>query len=241
MEDDRFDRLARGVAGSTTRRSTLVGLFGGLALPLAGLSPTDARNRRGAAVHSEKKRKKKCKSGLLTCTVKKGKKKKRFCVDAQNDSLNCGACGNGCATGLICQNGVCACPGGQTSCGGECCSGTQPTCCDNALRASGKSCHAATDVCCPANFGGGACPPGTECCPLRKDGTVARTCLEPGSSRFCCPVNSGGACVAADEECCPPDKTNATNLGCCLVGEACCNSTDDCGPGETCAETGCCR
>ena len=287
MDGSRFDQIARLLAATGIQRRSLAGLLGGVTLPLLLQTSTGARNRRGQTAHVEKKRKKKCQPDLLTCTIKKGKKKKRLCVDAQSDPLNCGACGNVCATaqtcqggvctcngticsgccdgatcqagttpeqcgtagavcqvcsgGRSCQGGVCTCPGGQTFCGAECCSSLSPTCCDNALRPSGKSCHAATDFCCPAAFGGGACPTGTECCPLRKDGTVARTCLEPGSTRFCCPVNSGGACVAADEQCCPSDKTNANNRGCCLVGENCCNGPADCGPGTSCAETGCCK
>lgn len=44
------------------------------------------------------------------------------CVDTRVDSDNCGACGNACAVGQICDAGTCttACTGGTTECGGAC-------------------------------------------------------------------------------------------------------------------------
>jgi hypothetical protein len=42
------------------------------------------------------------------------------CVSTQTDPLNCGACGQACATGQVCEAGSCACPAGQTLCDGGC-------------------------------------------------------------------------------------------------------------------------
>ncbi len=42
------------------------------------------------------------------------------CVDTQSDPWNCGQCGTGCATGLSCQQGQCACPPPTVLCHGAC-------------------------------------------------------------------------------------------------------------------------
>ncbi|MDQ2653146.1 MAG: hypothetical protein M3Z20_08880, partial [Chloroflexota bacterium] len=51
--------------------------------------------------------KKKCKGGLTTCKIKKGKKKKTVCVNAQTDPNNCGGCARACAAGESCIGGAC--------------------------------------------------------------------------------------------------------------------------------------
>lgn len=43
------------------------------------------------------------------------------CKDTRTDNTNCGACGNVCGAGLVCQNGTCSpCPPPTTDCGGYC-------------------------------------------------------------------------------------------------------------------------
>ncbi len=43
------------------------------------------------------------------------------CADLQTDASNCGACGNACATGASCEEGVCVCDvAGETDCGTGC-------------------------------------------------------------------------------------------------------------------------
>ena len=87
------------------------------------------------------------------------------CVDTQNDSSNCGSCGNKCLGGDTCQNGLCigsACPapewhscgtiGATTYCprqGNKCCVGArEATGCGE-----GTQCAANLDAyCCPADY-----------------------------------------------------------------------------------------
>ena len=42
------------------------------------------------------------------------------CVDTETDTRHCGACGSVCPAGRACVRGACACPTGQTECGGVC-------------------------------------------------------------------------------------------------------------------------
>jgi hypothetical protein len=42
------------------------------------------------------------------------------CVDTRSDPNNCGACGQTCQGGKICQNSQCVCPPGKTDCEGKC-------------------------------------------------------------------------------------------------------------------------
>lgn len=95
MHREPFDRLTRALGGRLGRRQA-----GGM-LAASGL----AALLEGSG--TEAKKKKKCKGGLTTCKIKKGKKKKRICVNAQSDPANCGACGHACSSGQTCTNGTC--------------------------------------------------------------------------------------------------------------------------------------
>ena len=242
MEPSQFDRLTRGIARGASRRGALAGLLGGLAIPLVGASLTDARNRRGRSVQAEKKRKK-CQTGLLKCTIKKGRKKKRFCVDAQTDPANCGGCGILCASGQGCQGGVCTCNG--TICTG-CCDG-------NACQAgtSNQQCGVNGGVC-QVCTGGRSCQNGVCACPAGQtfcSGACVDTKTDAGHCGACgtaCPNGQscqGGVCTcpAGQAKCageCVDTQTDVANCGTC--GNACgggndCN-TAVCDQG-TCATT----
>ncbi len=250
MDGNRFDRLARSVAGRTTRRGMLAGLLGGLGLLLPGAAPTDARSRRGPAVHAEKRRRKKCQSGLLTCKLKRRKKKaKIFCIDGQNDPFNCGGCGNTCATGQICLGGVCTCNG--TLCSGCC---HENTC---EAGASNQRCGTNGGVC-QGCTGGSSCRNGVCTCPnglsycagacvdTKTDaancGSCGTTCTSP---QTCGGGNPGtpGVCGCSKLTCqagqCsnPPDGCGGTlNCGACDGGES---GNETCGGGGVPNVCGC--
>jgi len=83
-----------------------------------------------------------------------------FCVNAGNDILNCGSCGNTCAgPSPYCANGTCGsppcntptgsmCNAGMTCCGGGCCTGTQ-ICCTVTLGPSVTGCYEPVNGTCP--------------------------------------------------------------------------------------------
>ncbi|MFT4039376.1 MAG: glycosyl hydrolase family 28-related protein [Thermomicrobiales bacterium] len=97
MDHEQFDRLSRRIAGRLSRR-TLAGLAGvGLVALAAAPTGVDA-----------KKKKKTCKGELTRCSVKKGKKKKTICVNAQTDTAHCGGCGQACPGSQSCVNGECS-------------------------------------------------------------------------------------------------------------------------------------
>ncbi len=218
MDPSRFDGLARGIAGFTSRRTTLAGLLAGLAVPLLGEGESEARKHRnkrrrdhgrdrdreanekqghaGHGVDAEKKKKKKCKPPTTTC----GKK----CFTLQTDRANCGACGKACPAGIACVNGACAIP---ANCGaGGACTGGETCCADICV-------DTATD---PENCG--------QCSDTCRDG---ETC-------------SGGNCVcgndtcADNETCCSGACVNTDND---LVNCGACGN--DCGFGQACSEGVC--
>lgn len=221
MEPSQFDRLTRGIARGATRRGALAGLLGGITLPLMGAALADARNRRGRSVQAEKKRKK-CKSGLLKCTIKKGRKKKRFCVDAQTDPANCGGCGILCAAGQGCQGGVCTCNG--TICAG-CCDGT--TC---QAGTSNQQCGVNGGVC-QVCTGGRSCQSGVCTCPAGQTfcgGACVDTKTDAGNCGACGNACGGGNdCNAAT---CTNGVCGTTPISgaSCNAGTGTCNATGQC-------------
>lgn len=158
------------------------------------------------------------------------------CVDTQGDDANCGGCGGFCTDGTQCQEGVCACPVGQTLC---------TTCVDTLLD--------------DANCGGcgNACPAGQACflgrcgcadtSKLFCDGQCVDGTDDPNNCGKCgnvCPAGEscvGGACQPPCGPCselvdgvCVPKDTG---------GSVCCEWQDVahyCAVGNQCAGLGCC-
>ena len=57
-----------------------------------------------------------CPGGLACC----GHEEELRCVDLDTDPGNCGACGEGCGEGAVCDGGECGCPAGLVNCDGDC-------------------------------------------------------------------------------------------------------------------------
>jgi hypothetical protein len=122
------------------------------------------------------------------------------CVDLNNDSNNCGTCGNICGGGTACVNGTCTgggneCPDGQTRCGDVCVN----------LSTDDSNCGACGNVCQNgATCSNGICSGGGEDCPsgtARCNGVCINILSDNGNCGACgnvCPsgyVCSSGACV----------------------------------------------
>jgi len=149
------------------------------------------------------------------------------CVDLTQNALNCGQCGQACATAATCTAGVCQCGAGRTECSGTCvdtqgdgfnCGGCAITCQTGTFCSSGActaACAAGTVACgssCvdvqsnPEHCGGcdAACAPGQSC--------TAGVCGCPVGQDLC-----GAACTTL--------ATDGSNCGRCGVV---------CGPAQSC-------
>jgi hypothetical protein len=121
------------------------------------------------------------------------------CVDPLTDAQHCGACGNACTGGQICDQGSCACPTGQTLCGDTCVDTQTSTdnCggCGNAC-VGGQVCDGG-DCACPS--GQTLC--GDTCVDLQSDAAHCGACDTQCSLGQAC---AGGACqsgAAGDDGC----------------------------------------
>ena len=176
------------------------------------------------------------------------------CVDVQNDTANCGACGTSCADGQICSEGACVleCFGGTDLCGDSCADlQIDPNHCG----ACGNACPA--DQVCQAGSCGLSCVGGTTDCA----GSCVNTTSDPSHCGACdtmcvgpqrcvesqctliCEANlsvCGGVCVNTQTDlkhCGACDNTCAGD-GVCVDGQCglvCVGGTTDCN--NTCVNT----
>ena len=131
----------------------------------------------------------------------------RFCTDVRSDELNCGACGNACPLGHVCENNDCIlrCAAGQTACEGRCFD----------LQTDRYHCGACDRACpgqqrCMAGqCTGDTCPAGTAMC--------GADCVDLNASASHCGM-CGNACPA-------PQYCNAgrCRLDCAIGRTACMN------------------
>ncbi|MBZ4416164.1 MXAN_6577-like cysteine-rich protein [Myxococcus sp. RHSTA-1-4] len=109
-----------------------------------------------------------CTSGLAVCG--------EACVDLGGDTANCGACGNACGAGQVCQEGACGCRPGTESCGGACVSTASDVshcgACGNACP-SGQVCESGT---CREGCSEGTARCGDSCLDLSSDALNCGAC-----------------------------------------------------------------
>ncbi len=163
-----------------------------------------------------------CTGGTISCGA--------FCANTASDPYNCGACGNRCATGQVCQARVCTTGGGGPTDGGipGGDGGMVPQdsgpCTGGTVSCGGFCANVVSD---PTNCGacGVRCPTGQVC--------TARVCGTGG------PIDAG-TCAAGMITCsgyCANGTNDPTNCGTCghrcADGEVCaggsCFASNDCG------------
>lgn len=268
MDEIQFDSLVRGVATAVSRRQTLIVVLAGIVPALLQSVSTEARkahrhnnknragkershrqngrNRHGQGsrndIQGEKKRQN-CPEGFARCTIKKGKRKKRVCVDAQNDPTNCGGCGQVCQTGQVCQGGICACSG-PACVDAECSAATCNGCCDGATCQPGgttQRCGRSGQPCATCGSGqtcdgAGTCISSSVACSTTScSGCCAGTTCQAGTSDALCGAN-GDACIAcaSDERC---EAGRCRSLSTC-PNPGTCGNRPECGSGAIACSCG---
>jgi hypothetical protein len=248
MDASRFDAATRSLTAGASRRKAITLVIGGM-LSTRAQTATEAKKR--------KRKKKTCKSGLVKCKVKMGKKKKTICVDAQTDPANCGGCNRSCAAGIACVNGACqdvatctpACPNGRDCFEGSCTCAAHGEC---EVRAdpSGEWCvnppgHPTVFVCgCLEGYT--VCAAGERCsnccsnaeCEESNPGAEGIICPSvPANAylgRLCC-LSNGAECGSSDHCCsraCDTSQGFPGNCACLEVGQPC-------GFNQSCCSGGC--
>jgi len=174
------------------------------------------------------------------------------CVDTQNDSENCGTCGNECPLGQACAAGACSstCPQNDTLCGGDAgkaiCVDTQS---DNTnCGGCGKTCPSGTA--CAHGSCSSACANGETqcgesgvfCANLKSDNQNCGACGAACSSGQVCANGTCASTCATDQTMCGADGGGAAycanlqtdNANCGACGAPCTGTLMSCNAG-TCA------
>lgn len=140
------------------------------------------------------------------------------CLATDDDPRNCGACGNICPDGTVCNGGHCGCPPGGVACGmGQACCGALGcvsmdsdirNCggcgivCGNGATCSGGKCmcqgHACNIV--TPDMSGDAPPPGSCTCSDRCAGTSTHECV----GHDCCWEDAFVYLTCAPDKSCAP-------------------------------------
>lgn len=211
MDADRFDRLARRLGTTNSRRAALKGLAaGGLGAALGLLG-----RREAGADHGCRHNGRRCTSAFQCCS---GACKNGACCKSAGASCSAGSqcCSGRCKDGTCC-NGL----GKACSANEECCAGG----CNNACcKLPGASCTADSECCaggCEANGTCGCAPAGAAC--ARSAGCCSNYC------RFdvCQPTCAGTSC-SSDADCCEGVACAGGQCdGCGDAGNGC-STNDDC-------------
>src|ERR1700723_2692660 len=123
-----------------------------------------------------------CKGDAFLCDDK--------CVSLEKDPQHCGACGNACASGDVCNAGACSadCPGPRVNCGGTCVNpSTSTTYCGATLGCgtsggtAGASCSAG-EVCAAGSCGSTCSGADIDC---------GGSCIDPKTSKKHCGATPG--------------------------------------------------
>ncbi len=121
------------------------------------------------------------------------------CQDLQTDELNCGSCGNVCASGQTCEQGLCrapqpSCSTGLTSCNGACVN----------LQTSPSNCGACGTVCASGLCSAGQCVSPSTCGNGAITGTESCDDSNATSGDGCsssCAIESGWVCQDQPSRC----------------------------------------
>jgi hypothetical protein len=165
------------------------------------------------------------------------------CADLTTDRLNCGACGNACASTQVCSGGMCqgSCGTGQTNCGGVCTNTAfDPANCGGCGVACGMGFACVMGACRPLE--------GTDAGPCNAPSLMCGTsCVDPRSDNLNCGM-CGRAC-AADRTCVMGMCVAPCAAGQMRCGTTCTNVTTDrnncgacgnvCGTGLSCVGGAC--
>lgn len=242
MDNQRFDRLARGIAAGMSRRSMLKGLLGG-AFGVAGAGMF----RRGADAGST----------LGDACAIQGDCLEGVCENGVCSQHAGSPCPGGipCRTGAVCQNDICAVGQGETCNGDEWCTTgfcatigdpTEPCIPVTGLQTSSLSCHCEVvpKFCVEM---GDACADSGECCGSLACIDGACSLIPDGSS---CSFNEhceSGICVDSDDLVSPCvlllSVIPAGATGCVCIPaeeEPECTEDADCEAGQTCTGDGLC-